>query len=274
MGRTAYFSGAVTVPSAQREATLDFVLLAAAEEGRRPFPEHVVDALRRVVPCDTVAFRAWSPDSGIVDCSFSPDDLDDRLSVWSQYPRFRRHDPHPSEPATSSDRRPALSPPASTGAPVVLSEATTRPFVQTGLYRELMKPFGIRDVMKLFLPADNGSQAVFVFDTSACGFSDSERALLTRITPALVQLQRSARLRSEADGAGDRLNPLTPRERTVLARAAAGETNAEIARALFIGASTVRKHLEHIYDKLEVRNRAAAVSVYIRGRPETASRYA
>ncbi len=259
-------------PHAQREATLDFILLAAAEEGRRPFPEPVVNALRRVVPCDTVAFRAWSPDGSIVDCSFSGDDLEDRLSVWSQYPRFRRHDPHPSEPATSSDRRSPLSPPASAGALVVLSEATTRAFVRTGLYCELMKPFGIRDVMKLFLPADNRSQAVFVFDTSAHGFSESERALLTRLAPALFQLQRSARLRSEADGAGERLTFLTPRERTVLARAAAGETNAEIALALFIGASTVRKHLEHIYDKLEVRNRAAAASVYMRSRRETQAR--
>ena len=49
---------------------------------------------------------------------------------------------------------------------------------------------------------------------------------------------------------------------TVLARAAAGETNEEIARALFIGPSTVRKHLEHVYEKLGVRGRAAATAIY------------
>jgi DNA-binding CsgD family transcriptional regulator len=57
---------------------------------------------------------------------------------------------------------------------------------------------------------------------------------------------------------------LTPRELTVLARTADGETNREIAAALFIRESTVRKHLEH-NDKLEVRNRAAAVAAYHRG---------
>jgi DNA-binding NarL/FixJ family response regulator len=69
-------------------------------------------------------------------------------------------------------------------------------------------------------------------------------------------------MRSVAPGTDGGLRLLTPRERTVLARAADGETNAEIASALFIGESTVRKHLEHIYDKLEVRNRATAAAAY------------
>jgi len=52
----------------------------------------------------------------------------------------------------------------------------------------------------------------------------------------------------------------------VLDRVAAGETNAEIAVGLFIGPPTVRKHLEHIFEKLEVRNRTAAAALYL-GRP-------
>ena len=50
----------------------------------------------------------------------------------------------------------------------------------------------------------------------------------------------------------------------MLGHAAAGETNAQIAAALFIGQPTVRKHLEHIYDKLDVRNRTAAAALYLR----------
>jgi DNA-binding CsgD family transcriptional regulator len=63
--------------------------------------------------------------------------------------------------------------------------------------------------------------------------------------------------------ATETLAPLTPRERVVLARAAAGETNKEIARALFISTTTVRRHLEHVYAKLEVPNRAAASAIYV-----------
>ena len=59
---------------------------------------------------------------------------------------------------------------------------------------------------------------------------------------------------------------LTPRERVVLARAAAGQTNSAIAQALFVSPGTVRKHLEHIYDKLEVRSRTQAAAIYIQQR--------
>jgi DNA-binding CsgD family transcriptional regulator len=36
-------------------------------------------------------------------------------------------------------------------------------------------------------------------------------------------------------------------------------TNAEVARILWISPGTVRKHLEHAYEKLGVRTRAGAV---------------
>ncbi|HTX28912.1 MAG TPA: LuxR C-terminal-related transcriptional regulator [Streptosporangiaceae bacterium] len=66
-----------------------------------------------------------------------------------------------------------------------------------------------------------------------------------------------------------RLLHLTPRERVVLARAAAGETNMVIAQALFVSPGTVRKHLEHVYDKLEVRTRTEAAAIYTQERVVT-----
>jgi DNA-binding NarL/FixJ family response regulator len=39
-----------------------------------------------------------------------------------------------------------------------------------------------------------------------------------------------------------------------------------IAQALFVSPGTVRKHLEHVYDKLEVRTRTQAAAIYIRER--------
>ncbi len=67
------------------------------------------------------------------------------------------------------------------------------------------------------------------------------------------------------------LQRLSPCERVVLARAAAGETNTPIAQALFVSPGTVRKHLEHIYGKLEVRNRAEAAAIYTQERVVTDS---
>ena len=60
------------------------------------------------------------------------------------------------------------------------------------------------------------------------------------------------------EAAGMRL--LTRRELEVMRCVAAGLTNEEIARRLWIEVPTVRKHLEHVFDKLGVRNRTAAVT--------------
>jgi DNA-binding NarL/FixJ family response regulator len=59
---------------------------------------------------------------------------------------------------------------------------------------------------------------------------------------------------------------LSAREREVLALVAKGTSNREIARELFISEATVKTHLTHLYTKLGVKDRAAAVAVaYDRG---------
>jgi DNA-binding NarL/FixJ family response regulator len=54
---------------------------------------------------------------------------------------------------------------------------------------------------------------------------------------------------------------LTRREVEVLQLVAAGRRNRDIARQLYIGEATVKSHLQHIYDKLGVDDRAHAVTV-------------
>jgi DNA-binding CsgD family transcriptional regulator len=53
---------------------------------------------------------------------------------------------------------------------------------------------------------------------------------------------------------------LTPREREILDLVAEGNANAEIAAKLWLTTGTVRIHLQHIYEKLGVGNRTAAVA--------------
>jgi DNA-binding NarL/FixJ family response regulator len=54
--------------------------------------------------------------------------------------------------------------------------------------------------------------------------------------------------------------PLSPRELEVLELVARGSTNRRVAEQLFISEATVKTHLLHIYDKLGVNDRAAAVA--------------
>jgi DNA-binding CsgD family transcriptional regulator len=53
---------------------------------------------------------------------------------------------------------------------------------------------------------------------------------------------------------------LTPREAEVLSWLAKGKTNRDIADILGMSPRTVNKHLEHIYEKLGVETRTAAVA--------------
>ncbi|MEV4261925.1 response regulator transcription factor [Kribbella sp. NPDC049584] len=55
-------------------------------------------------------------------------------------------------------------------------------------------------------------------------------------------------------------SPLAARERQVLELVAKGTPNRDIARELFISEATVKTHLSHIFTKLGVTDRAAAVA--------------
>ena len=54
---------------------------------------------------------------------------------------------------------------------------------------------------------------------------------------------------------------LSPRELEVLRLVSRGRSNPEIARELFIGEATVKTHLLHVFEKLEVSDRTRAVTL-------------
>ncbi|MFB7595089.1 response regulator [Streptomyces sp. NPDC056160] len=83
----------------------------------------------------------------------------------------------------------------------------------------------------------------------------------TVLSPAVASRLVSA-VRAPAPGS----EPLSAREREVLVLVARGTSNREIARELFISEATVKTHLTHLYAKLGVKDRAAAVAAaYDRG---------
>jgi DNA-binding NarL/FixJ family response regulator len=82
--------------------------------------------------------------------------------------------------------------------------------------------------------------------------------------PGALPPELVAVLRTLVQEASDRmLRPvggLSDREREVLVCVAEGKTNAAIAATLSIAPTTVRTHLEHIYRKLDVHSRTAALA--------------
>ncbi len=84
-----------------------------------------------------------------------------------------------------------------------------------------------------------------------------EALLSPGITRRLVEefLRRPDRALAPVPG----LDLLTEREREVLQSLARGQSNAEIAEALFISPATVKTHVSHLLTKLDARDRAQLV---------------
>ena len=89
------------------------------------------------------------------------------------------------------------------------------------------------------------------------------------LDPAVQQRLLSAAVRAPAaTPAGSALadDDLTPREAEVLRLIAAGKSNREIARALFVSEATVKTHVNRIFAKTGSRDRGQAVHyAYTRG---------
>jgi DNA-binding NarL/FixJ family response regulator len=84
----------------------------------------------------------------------------------------------------------------------------------------------------------------------------------------VAEAVRSSETQSEpsaaAPPAADPLSDLTDREREVLALLAQGQTNRQIAQALTITPNTVKKHVDHVLQKLGVGTRSAAAAIAAR----------
>jgi DNA-binding CsgD family transcriptional regulator len=113
---------------------------------------------------------------------------------------------------------------------------------------------------------DRGQAAEALFAAHAMASALGARALLGELD-ALARRARIALRGDEAApsereplGAGDDLG-LTARELEVLERLALGETNRQIADALFISTRTAGVHVSHILSKLSAANRGEAAAI-------------
>jgi two-component system, NarL family, nitrate/nitrite response regulator NarL len=85
-----------------------------------------------------------------------------------------------------------------------------------------------------------------------------ETVVPTELTSGLVS---EIRMR-----AADEAPILTDREQQILRLIASGKSLPEIAKELFLGVTTVKTHVQHVYEKLGVSDRAAAVAEAMRKR--------
>lgn len=121
----------------------------------------------------------------------------------------------------------------------------------------------VRSSIMVSMPAEPGHARRFTFFRHAPqSFSERDRQVLTLLRPHLHECyQRAERLRRGVPS-------LTPREWEVLALVAAGLSHAEVASALVVSVGTVRKHMEHVRERLGVSSAAAAAAVALPLAPE------
>ena len=122
-----------------------------------------------------------------------------------------------------------------------------------------------------FLTKDAGADEIRRAITDvAAGHAQLDPSVQRRLLDALSGGDRFTAAPAPAAGpsaaaeTADAAEGLTPREAEVLAHIAAGESNAEIAAALFVSEATVKTHINHIFSKTGLRDRAQLVGYAFR----------
>ena len=141
--------------------------------------------------------------------------------------------------------------------------AVVRALRERGLRTRVLLLTGDIDPEQAHLAVSEGVQGIIVKDCAATEVRDAvlavargETVLGPRVQAALASALRSRR--------EDRDSPLSARELEVIQYAAQGLSASETGDRMHLGATTVKSHLQSVYGKLGVNDRAAAVAEAMR----------
>ena len=211
------------------------------------FASIVLPALAEIVGCDVVTYN---------EVGTSPSQV--RYEDWPP----RSLDPQTRETfARLASQHPCIEHYRRSGddRPVMISDfLSTAAFHRLDLYAEFFRVIPVEHQLTVSL-TDRGATVVGIaLNRAGPDFDDIDRAVLTLLRRPLLTALKRARLRHGLNTSP--LDQLSAHERAVIELVALGRTNAAIARTLGVSPRTVAKHLEHIYRKLHVCSRAAAVA--------------
>jgi DNA-binding CsgD family transcriptional regulator len=131
------------------------------------------------------------------------------------------------------------------------------------IYSEMFVPLGAeREMTIVVAPVSPVLWNGWGFHRATIDFTDREIEWAKSLQPLLMTFNRLSCLATAAAPTDHR--QLTDRETQVLQLVAQGFTAAETADILRISALTVRKHLEHVYEKLGEHDRVRAIRSAIR----------
>ncbi|MCU1495172.1 MAG: hypothetical protein JWO62_2936 [Acidimicrobiaceae bacterium] len=235
--------------------------LAPLEE----FPNRVLSLVHSVIGCDAASYNEIAVSTGHFRVLIDPAGALDGESSQA-FERFVHEHPVIAHVEATGDSR----------ARTISDFLSPVQFRRLGLYCEFFGPLGFEDQLSTSLLAARGEQILGVALNRSGQFSESDRLLLDTLRPHLVCAHQNAmdysrifggRITDEASAtrAAAALERLTDRQREVLRLVAEGHTNVQIAVVLEISVGTVKKHIEHIFERLEAQSRVSAARVYLAG---------
>ncbi|MEU6380861.1 helix-turn-helix transcriptional regulator [Streptomyces sp. NPDC046909] len=220
-------------------------VLAEAREDRSGEvpPRSLLLGLQRLVPCDSASFCELDiPTRRVLNAQET--DEEEGGGMMPGYWRWRHQHLQCLQVCRPHDA------PETTQMADFLSVRELR---DLPIYTEFLTP--CPTIADIALPtAPNRTRVFQFFRTGGKPFTDHEMTTLELMAPHVYEIYRTAARRRRP------AVRLTHRELDVLRCVARGLDTPRIAEQLSVSPSTVRKHLEHVFGKLGVSSRTAAVA--------------
>ena len=238
-------------------ALMDVVDAGRHDAPTEGMPWAAMDTLRQLIGCDAAVFCEFNlldritltgqdAMDGARSLELNDDDPDDLY--WDLYKDFL--------PCVYHERS------ADFNEAIKFSDFYTQAeYHDTTMWHQVFNADGSGDLkycLLVSIPTQRGrTRRVLLWRYDGSDFGERERLLMRVLRPHLyeIYLDSQRRLRN--------VPRLSRREQEVLRLAAQGRSNAEIAGELFVAVSTVRKHMEHIFDRTGVRSRAGAAALVL-----------
>lgn len=226
---------------------------AATSAADGHFPIDVLAGLREIIPCNDVSFllmdgrrrKQWGTCVDDVEalafCEDESEDSEEYQLFWSAFWAYGGC----SYPQETGDYASVLRRSDRFGDREYDTTAMGQVMRRAGVRHEVLAPLPPQGCLdrRLLLFRDEGSD-----------FTEREVLLLRILRPHLneIHLRQQRRMRGQPE--------LTHRQWEILRLVATGAGNAQVARALCVSQATVRKHLEHIFQRLDAGSRTEAVA--------------
>jgi DNA-binding CsgD family transcriptional regulator len=212
--------------------------------------------VQELVPCNAIGYNEVDEEAGLLFLVIDPPEkrLPDIDRIFGRLAHQHPVIAHHNETGDHSAR-------------AISDFLSAEEFHELDLYREVYAKIDAEDQLSFILPSPPELVVGIAMNRPERGFSETERELVELVRPHLSQAFRDAQLRERTDPLSDTSLSslgLTGREAEVMRLVVDGRSATEVAEELVISVHTARNHIANVYEKLGVRNRAAAVAALLR----------